>query len=408
METDDSAAEQDLVDDAHLLPQDVLTEDVLDGSEHDALDMIEPPLLALARAQLEEIVETEAEATVVTAEVILEVFEETEQVAPAKPQQAFVDLGYPRDEVEAIVRAAASVGRLDEYMRTSRTAPIVRAWFLRTEALAIARSENLASDETRLSFLINEINADEITGKADWTAYDIHHGLAMTQNWLDAIPSDLEVREAWKATDESNLRVSTPKLEWQLDQDAAEISELVRNAMATPDPWGAAEAIRRLLVKPKLMEGQGRRMAMLIAPSLIRAAFGAPNVALGIADELWADPEATSEASIDQSSFNSLFFGAVGHSAQRTYEAAVKQQRLANEMNAACPKSRSTSSIEKAIAQMLATPVTTVPRLAQHLGISSVGASAILERLVEANYVKSYGEPRIKGRIFSCPKALSL
>lgn len=311
------------------------------------------------------------------------------------------------NEATQLHECSVSLGRLDELMRSTPVAALARTWFLRTEALAISNAEGLASDEIRLASLLADAGP-EILARADWTTRDIHVALDACADWAGASFGEQEVQQIWQVSDQSNMRQATPQFIWQIEQDAARVARAVSQRMSAPSPWAAAEALRELWTNPELMDRKGRRIALLVAPMLIRLGFGSPNVRIGIARDLLRDPDDTAVQAAEPETFPSLFFKATGEAARRAYDAIQKLQRLSTELHAAAGPQRKSGKLDLAVAAILGQPIITPGRLAKAIDVSSKGAYNLLDRLEEAQCIRQLETTGARNKAFVCYKALNL
>lgn len=311
-----------------------------------------------------------------------------------------------RDESRLIQTASAWTARLDEAMRHHPNPHLVRRWFRRAEAVAVASAEQLGASEITLAMMIDGSPPDVI-GREDRTAKDLHGALSLLDAWGPESPGDDELIELWRASEKSNQRRGGDALEWRLEQECAVAAAEIRGVLATPDPWSVAGALRMAWNRDGL-EGRARRIGLLTAPHMVARAFGVSLPIVGVSRFLASEADATRRAAADEDDWPGHFFEAVAAGARRSYDAAAQLARLDRDLKALCPPERSSSRVVPAIEAILANPIVTQTSLAGTLGTTHRGAGWILDRLVGAGIVSALDGAGAKTRAFICRKAVGL
>jgi hypothetical protein len=303
-------------------------------------------------------------------------------------------------------QASSSLGRLDELLsRDPDLRPLVNAWSIRREALAIAAAEQLASDETRLATLLAGGNG--IFGKQDRTAQDIHAALATVTEWGEGAPTAADIQELWETCDAGNVRARGPDFAWKLEQDCIRAAETLRAMRERAEPFTASETTRSLIAGGGF-HGLSGRVARIASLHSVRRGFGCGYVFVGISGELASRPERLASAIEDQNLFFGLYLEAVAEAAARTYAAALKISRLSKELVDMCRPERTTSSLGAAVRSLLRNPVTSQVRLSRDVGCTDRGAAILIERLVTSGCLQPLEGNTQKNRCFICHKALNL
>ncbi len=310
-----------------------------------------------------------------------------------------------RTEAEALHAASSGLARLDERMRLDPLAPTLASWYRTVEAIGIAASEGLMVQEIDLLRMLDGAD-DPVGSRAHRTALDVHAALSASVGWRADEVDAAAMAEAFRLSERSNTRRSEENAEGRLDIDASILAERL-SLVSTHDPWTAAEMVRHAWTAGGF-SGRSRRMALLAAPSLLAHGFGC-QVARCVPLAAQLTREGPLAAVDDPEAWPAHFFSAVAAGAARAREALSAMGREVEHSNRVLEQRKSNSRNGPAAQAFMGRPVRSVTGLADAIGVTTVGAAQILERLTRNGLVAlASADGRGKGRQFVWRKAVGL
>lgn len=313
------------------------------------------------------------------------------------------------DEIgSALFHSTRHMTRLCEASKSVSSASYVPNWFVRQQAMLVAESEMLKTDEFRL-IMHMETDGDEIVSRAERTAGD--HALAIRMA-LHIDPEAVtagQIVEIWNAADRSNKRVADAQALWGLEQDALHlVGELAAlDPRRNPTPFAAMEILRRLFAG-RGFASKGVQMGFILAPAIIRAGFVAPRALAGIARHFRSDIYALKKLAEREDEFALAFFKAVAEDAQRTFDAMFRFGQIESKLLSMVPMERVSSMVPQAVSQFLLVPISSVPELASRMGVTRKGAQVIVERMVRGGVLQVHSHETLKGRLYVCNQAMGI
>lgn len=306
----------------------------------------------------------------------------------------------------SLIDAGMAIGRLDERLASPPAFQLAREWFVRNEAIRIAAREKLATDEIRYVSYAARL-AQDIPDQSLRSATDIGTALGMVLSWSIRLPSEGEIRDVWDAANASNVTRITPERQWQLDNAFKETAERIDVMLANPSFEKTAKIFLDIWQDPAFGR-HGQRMALLLAPFLIRVGLRAPHALVGLAKYVLHpldQNDVDRERSIDD--LLEDFAASIRAGADDTRTASLKLARLEKELTQLAAPERAGSSIEPAVRSLLQTPIATPATLASAINISLRGADHVLDRLLSAGVVAHLGADT-RRRAYICHKAINL
>jgi len=309
-------------------------------------------------------------------------------------------------EAHALAAAFAAMARLDEYTRHFRNPEIARAWFARSETLAVMQaSEGELLQETTLCHLLID-DLYELSTLKQRLAPCIHSAILRSIAGPDNEEDPLDwIAGVWGESESSNRHRDVGAAQWRHEASVHEILAPIRSALSTPTPEVVAECIRQIWVG-NAFDGRGKRMALLLAPFLIRRAFKSPLAQCGLARALARDADHTNEAVEDAEAWLLHFYAAVEESAVRAYEALNTLARVKADLSALLPRERGTSRSGPTIELFLQRPIQTAQDIAGAIGSSDFGARLIIDKLIKAGVITPLDGSR-QNRSYICRKAMA-
>nr|WP_250807824.1 hypothetical protein [Neorhizobium tomejilense] len=316
---------------------------------------------------------------------------------------------YTDDDLESIsdithlVRAAASVARLDEALiRTEQADAIYHPAVLRSEAISVAALEGSVVRMEALSRLLGDKEATNLD-RSVRLAVDIHNALTRVGTWGDEPPSSEEIRHVFDLSDASSGRRLKQDLVWVLEEDCLWLHNELLAFMEKPNPWDAIENLRSMWTSGRFL-GTAKRMAMLISGWMVGHGFACTHPVLGLAPAIIRDTDGFRQASQDRISW----LAKIGHALDAIGKDGL--QRLTDgsasktSMLALCPPEKSSSSIARTVEFMMKTPVFKKKALEKALGLTTRGAQVVLDKLEEADVVEVDGS--LRNRTYVCRRAM--
>lgn len=305
-----------------------------------------------------------------------------------------------------VARASALTARLCEATGRDPAGRHMRPWFLRAQSLAVVAGEGMATDEMRVLALAAG-DPGELVSKAERTASDVQRALEMAMAVDPDAVEPGDVLAVYAASERSNRRLENDSMQWRLEQDADAFAGELRNLAASRTPTGAAEIFRRLLTG-KRFEGRSRRMALLLAPMLVRTGYGCPRAHVGMAAPVARAAGAFEAAAGDEEEFAVLFHEGVASEARRSLDALATYARVEAELARMLPAGRSTSRASEALSAIVSQPLLTAGELARLIRATPKGGQLVMDRLVACGAVAPHDTGRSKGRIYVCRRAVGI
>lgn len=301
-----------------------------------------------------------------------------------------------------LVRIGVGIGRLDQRLASRGADSPERDWFVRRESIDIAARESRLADEIRLCGYVGQVS-DEASDQALRLASDIGDGIRIVLKW-EATPSATDIRQVWEASNASNLMLLGAEKQWQLDSAYGRIAELMDLMLTDPSIEKAEHLIHEIWVE-KAFGIASRRMALMLAPYVIRRAFDAPSSLIGIAKNLAIPIDVLDEPTRDERIAD--FADALRKGTERSLQASLKIARLEDEFSDAIA-SKKGSGAERAIRQLISTPVLNASALVDLLAVTHKGAILILDRFEQAGILSKLDPTRTRKKAFICHKAINL
>jgi len=298
--------------------------------------------------------------------------------------------------------AGVKIGRLDERLHARGNDAPEKEWFIRKEAMAIASREGRLTDEIRYCGYVEEVSNEAVDQSVRLSA-DIATALRIVLKWENT-PTAAELRSIWDASNKSNLMILGADRQWQLDTAFEETAELL-DLMLTDPSLDKTEHILHTIWTTKGFGQASRRMALLLSPFVLRKAFAAPHLLLGIAKYYALPVDVFDEPTRDERIQDLLY--ALSKGSEHSLEASLKIARLEQEF-ATGIASRRGSGMERSIPRIISSPVINATRLADSMQVTHKGAIVILERFEEAGILSKLDPTSPRTRSYICHKAINL
>jgi hypothetical protein len=311
------------------------------------------------------------------------------------------------NESQALHAATAALTRLDERLRDSPLAEVFRSRLATSEAIAIAQAERLGVREIDLVGALNEADT-AINDKGIRTARDIRKAVSVVFNFKGGDPPGAErIAAVFNTSESSNTRRNLDVAIATIDTDSDDLATML-GSITSPDPWTAAETMRRVYAGTRFL-GKSRRVALMLSPWLASSGFGTENHHPACARHLYAlsteGAQGVEATAADEDKWPSLYFSALAESGQRAATALSSIARLAVEARSLIGARRNGSRILEAPLVFIAMPILSIHDVANQLDVTYNGAKLIIEELRGYGLVAPRDE---KGHLFVYAKALNL
>lgn len=300
------------------------------------------------------------------------------------------------------VRIGVGIGRLDQRLAARGAALPEQDWFVRRESIDIAARESRLADEIRLCGYVGQIS-DDASDQALRLASDIGDGIRIVLKWTET-PTAADIRQVWEASNASNIMLLGAEKQWQLDSAYGRIADLMDLMLTDPSVEKTEHLIHEIWVE-KAFGIASRRMALMLSPYILRRAFDAPHALIGLARNLAIPIDVLDEPTRDERIAD--FADALRKGTDRSLEASLKIARLEDEFSEAIATKKG-SGAERAVRQLISTPILDASALAKLMGVTHKGAILILDRFEQAGILSKLDPARTRRKAFICHKAINL
>lgn len=306
-------------------------------------------------------------------------------------------------DIRHLVSASAAVARLDEALkRTASSGPLYHAGNLRREAINIAALEGSLVRMEALCRLLGNREATNLERSVRLAA-DIHDALHEVTTWTETPPGTEQIRQLFDIADASSGRRLKQDLVWSLEEDCFWLHNELLAFMENPNPWDALENIRTLWTSGRFL-GIAKRMALMVSGWLLAKGFGCLSPINGLAAYIIRDTDGFRDAAQSKITWISKVGTALNELGVEGLKRIEDGAASKLSMLALCPPEKNSSSVEKAIEFMLATPVFSAKAFAKALDLTTRGAKVVLDKLEDADVVEVDGG--LRNRNFVCRRAM--
>lgn len=305
----------------------------------------------------------------------------------------------------ALFQSTHQTARLCEASKREANSPYLSSWFVRRQAMLMVEGEQLKTDELRL-LLHMETDSLDIVSRPERTAADYVNAFRSALHLDPENVTPSQVLDLLTLAQRSDRRLPDDARQWSLEQDVAKLTDEIAalDPRRQPTPYTAAAILRKILEEGRF-NGKGPLLACLLAPMVIRTAFAAPRALVGIGSIPKLELLRLARTTAD---FDLPFLRTVADDARRTADAQFRFAQVKAKILDMIRVERNSSMAPKSVDHFLTVPISSVPSLAERMGLTRKGAQLVVERLVRGGVLQVHNHDTTKGRLYVCTQALGI